>query len=74
VRARGWPYSVTGNSTIVGAGRTLTAVGPNVVVMVHCVSLGFGTNTRVHILVAATSPSGTVAERVRNEVRIAVMR
>jgi hypothetical protein len=74
VQARGWPYSITGTSTVVGAARTLTSVGPNVVVMVRCVILGLGTNTRVNILVAAASPSGKVAERIRNEVRIAVMR
>jgi hypothetical protein len=74
IRARGWTYNVTGNSTIVGGARTLTSVGPNVSVMVNCVILGLGTATRSNILVAAWSRDGRLAERIRNEVRSAVMR
>ena len=74
VRARGWPFSVTGRSTIVHGTRSLLAIGPNVSVLVDCVILGLGTNTKVRILVAASSPDGQLAERIRNEVRIAVMR
>jgi hypothetical protein len=42
VRDRGFTIdAITGNSTIVGAARTLLATGPNVVVIVNCVTLGF---------------------------------
>jgi len=74
VRARGWPFSVTGNSPIVHGTRSLLAIGPNVSVLADCVILGLGNNTKVRILVAASSPDGRLAERIRNEVRIAVMR
>jgi hypothetical protein len=74
VRARGFNIdAITGDSTIVGAARTLLATGPNVVVIVNCVTLGLGADTRSNILVAAASSDGALAERIRNEVRIAVM-
>ena len=74
IRARGWPFTVTGNSTIVHGTRSLLAIGPNVSVLVDCVILGLGNNTKVRILVAASSLDDQVAERIRNEVRTAVMR
>jgi hypothetical protein len=73
VRARGWPFATSGR-TIVHGTRSLLASGPNVSVLVDCVILGLGTNTKIRILVAASSPDGQLAERIRNEVRIAVMR
>jgi hypothetical protein len=51
-------------------GNTVHGGGPNVAVLVECVGLGARTN----ILVVAASPNSTLAERTRNEVRIAVMR
>ena len=73
VRARGWPFSTSGMVMFHGT-RSLLASGPNVSVLVDCVILGLGTSTKIRILVAASSTDGQLAERIRNEVRIAVMR
>ena len=52
------------------AGPTVHGQGPNVAVLVECVSIPQGT----YILVVGASPDSEIAERTRNEVRIAVMR
>ena len=51
-------------------GELVAGSGPNVAVLVDCPSVPQG----VHILVVGASPDSTLAERTRNEVRIAVMR
>jgi hypothetical protein len=56
--------------SVTTAGTSVEGSGPGVVVLVDCVTVQQG----AHILVVAVSPDGTLAERTRNEVRIAVMR